>query len=209
MSHYNSAYFEWQQKAGQLAGTGNLSFYSSFIREQDHVLDFGCGGGFLLSNISCAGKLGIEINEDARRRAAMNGIETVSSTEECPDEWADVIISCHALEHTSNPLNELKALYPKLKPKGKIIFMVPYERNVHYKPNDINQHLFTWSEMNLGNLFTLAGYRVIKVEELHHRFPPGSARIKNYLGNSTFQIASRIYGLIRRNITQVRIVATK
>ncbi|HEV7621856.1 MAG TPA: class I SAM-dependent methyltransferase [Flavisolibacter sp.] len=209
MSYYNSKYFQWQQKAGELAGKANLFFYKSFIGINDNVLDFGCGGGYLLSQIQCKSKLGIEINEEARKHASMNGVKTMEKTYHCSNDWADVIISCHALEHTFDPLSELKNLYPKLKVNGKIIFVVPYERKVHYKPNDVNQHLFTWSEMNLANLFTCAGYKVLQVKEFHHRFLPSSAFIMKYFGIKGFHFVSRIYGFFSRDITQIRVIAAK
>jgi SAM-dependent methyltransferase len=183
--------------------------YERNINPEDNVIDFGCGGGFLLANFKCRNKIGIEINPEARKIASSNGIETVSQVNEIPDAWADVIISCHALEHTNRPLDELIALYPKLKTKGKIIFVVPYERKAPFKQNDINQHLYTWSEMNLGNLFTKAGYKVIKVEEIHHRFPPYSHQLVRLLGERLFYGVSRIYGSLRRKMTQVRVVAEK
>ena len=209
MSHYNKKYFDWQHKLGLIAGRNNLFLYERYIDPEDNVIDFGCGGGFLLGNIGCKNKIGIEINPEARKLASSNGVETVSSVSEIPDAWADIIISCHALEHTSRPLDELISLYPKLKAKGKIIFVVPYERNVAFEPNDINQHLYTWSRMNLGNLFTKAGYNVIKVDEIHHRFPPFSRQLVSLLGENLFYGISRIYGSIRRKITQVRVVAEK
>jgi SAM-dependent methyltransferase len=209
MSHYDQDYLEWQSKFGRLSGRGNLFLYRDHIRPQDNVIDFGCGGGFILANIKCKGKLGIEINPEARKLAAINKVEAVQSPQEVPDDWADVIISCHALEHTHRPLDELQTLYPKLKKGGKIIFVVPYERKNPYKLNDINQHLYTWSEMNLGNLFTHAGYVVKDVKEVRHRFPPYSYKLIDLLGDKLFYFASLAYGNCRTGITQVRIIAEK
>ncbi len=209
MSHYNEEYFSWQQKLGLLAGKGNLFLYNSFIKPGDNVIDFGCGGGFLLANLNGKNKIGIEINPEARKQATANGVQTVERVDEIPDSWADVIISSHALEHTHRPLDELRSLYPKLKPKGKIVFVVPYERKMPFKPGDINQHLYTWSEMNLGNLFVLAGFSVKKVEEIHHRFPPKSTWLIKALGDNLFYLAAKVYGNFRRIMTQVRVVAEK
>jgi SAM-dependent methyltransferase len=209
MSHYNNAYFKWQQTAGELAGRINLFLYKKYIQPGDRVIDFGCGGAYLLANLQCAEKLGIEINPEARKQAAANGIKTVDGISQAPDGWADVIISCHALEHTFQPLDEIKSLMPKLRPGGKIIFVVPYERKVRYKANDINQHLYTWSEMNLGNLFTLAGFKVLKVEEIHHRWPPMAHKLMNLVGYKGLNVLSRLYGSVSRKITQVRVVAEK
>jgi len=56
----------------------------------------------------------------------------------CWHRGADVIISNHALEHTLHPLQELEALLPKLKPGGKVVFVVPCESIARkHKPDDI------------------------------------------------------------------------
>lgn len=209
MSHYNIEYFDWQHQLGLLAGRGNLFLYERYIKTDDNVIDFGCGGGFILANLQCREKIGIEINPEARKIAAANNIKTVPGVQDVQDNWADVIISCHALEHTQRPLDELRSLYPKLKKNGKIIFVVPYERNFPYKPNDINQHLYTWSAMAFGNLFTAAGYKVIEAKEIHHRFPPFSHRLIRILGDKLFYLVAKAYGHVKRKMTQVRVVAEK
>ncbi len=209
MKHYNEDYFNWQKNIGAFGGVVNLFKFEKYIREDDKVLDFGSGGGFLLANIQCKEKLGVEINPTARANANKLGINTLPSNEQIKDEWADVIISHHALEHVEHPLSVLQELYKKLKPDGKIIFVVPMERNNRYVPNDINFHLYTWSEMNLGNLFTLAGFQVKEVKEIKHRWPPHFMKIRKSVGPTIFNTICKVYARYRSDISQVRVVATK
>lgn len=67
--HYDHDYFKWQKSLGEFGGWANLSKFSEFIKETDSVLDFGCGGGFLLKNLNCKKKFGIEINIPALENA--------------------------------------------------------------------------------------------------------------------------------------------
>ena len=152
MSHYKEEYFNWQKEVGEFGGIANLFKFEKHIALDDSVIDFGSGGGFLLANLNCKQKIGVEINDVARSYSKELGIESVESIEMVEDNWADVIISNHALEHVENPLSSLKKILSKLKTGGKIIFVVPHERKQLYKENDKHQHLFTWSEANLGNL---------------------------------------------------------
>jgi cyclopropane fatty-acyl-phospholipid synthase-like methyltransferase len=56
------AYFTWQKNGGQKAAIYNRKFFSPFIREDHAVLDFGCGGGYMLQALSCRTKTGVDIN---------------------------------------------------------------------------------------------------------------------------------------------------
>ena len=73
-----------------------------------NVLDFGCGGGYIISSLTCKRRIGIEINEIARQEAAEKGIEVYKYSNEVPDDSCDLIISNHALEHVSAPYEEIK-----------------------------------------------------------------------------------------------------
>lgn len=79
-SHYDEKYFEWQRKVGKFGGIANLFKFEEYIESDSDILDFGCGGGFLLSNIQTSGKkIGVEINPSARDVAKQNGIECKES----------------------------------------------------------------------------------------------------------------------------------
>ena len=208
--YYDEKYFDWQKSIGEFGGWANLTKFSSFISKDDDVLDFGCGGGYLLKNIECKKKTGIEINSSAAEIARENGLEVYFSSDDVPDDYIDVIISDNALEHTHYPLNELKKLYKKLRRNGKIIFVVPCENiSYAYKQNDINQHLYSWSPMCIGNLFALAGFSVIESKPYIHKWPPYYTKIAKLGGRKTFDAVCRIYGQLKREWFQVRIIAEK
>lgn len=209
-SHYDEKYFDWQASIGEFGGWANQSKFIEYISSNSRVLDFGCGGGFLLKSVKCGKKVGVEVNPSAVETARKNNIEVFSSVEEIPDEYVDIIISNNALEHTLQPLNELKSLYKKLTVGGKLIFIVPCESiSYSYKFNDINHHLYSWSPMCIGNLFTEAGFSVIESKPYIHKWPPGYKFIAKVGGRRLFEIICRIYGRIERSWFQVRVVAEK
>ena len=206
-SYYSEKYFSWQAPIGEFGGWANVTKFRDFIKPSDRLIDYGCGGGYLLSRIECAERVGIEINPAARETARGMGIRAVGSAAEIADGWADVIISNHALEHTTRPLDELKDLLPKLKVGGKAVFFVPCESiRCAYRPGDVNQHLYSWSPMNLGNLFTLAGFRVETVEPFLHKWPR-RYRFWSRFGRGVFDCVSRIYARWERTWFQVRVIA--
>lgn len=209
MSHYGREYFDWQKEMGEFGGRENLFKFAGFIKPSDKVLEFGCGGGFLLSNISCAAKMGIEINPHARANAAKLGLTVVENASGVPDGWADVIISDNVLEHTFCPLEELRKLRPKLRDGGRAVFVIPHELEMKYDPGDINQHLYTWNSLCAGNLFKTAGFSVEAITPIKYLWPPMAYGIRRYLGRFVFGLACGLYCRLLGRWHQLRVVAVK
>lgn len=209
-NHYDEKYFSWQESIGRFGGWAELPKFSALIEPHHCVVDFGCGGGYLLKELDCKKKLGVEINPAAAAIAATNGVIVAKSASELPDDCADVIISNHALEHTLNPYQELKQLHRVLKPDGKIVVVVPCE-TIHSKfiEKDINNHLYTWNPMTLGNLLTEAGFCVIDSSPYFHKWPPTKEFIVRFFGRGMFHCISRIYAHIDRRNFQVKCIANK
>jgi SAM-dependent methyltransferase len=208
-AHYDADYFDWQQDLGRFGGWANQTKFAGFISPTDTVLDFGCGGGYLLEQLNCAERIGIEVNpvalEEARKRVPV----VYQNVNEVQSDSVDVVISNNALEHTLHPLKELESLYRILRPGGRIVMAVPCERESYsYAPNDINFHLYSWSPMAIGNLLTQAGFNVEKSEPYLHKWPPHYLKIAKF-GRTVFEIACKIYGRLNRKWVQVRAVAIK
>ena len=168
--HYNEAYFQRQSRNGEFAGRVNTATFQPHIRPQDTVIDFGCGGGYLLKNIVCSTRIGIEINTVAAETARAHGVTVYSATDDVPKDQADVVISNHALEHTRQPLIELGKLYERLRPGGRIVILVPAESILRrFRRPDLYHHLYTWSPMCLGNLLEEAGFQRVEASAYFHR----------------------------------------
>lgn len=65
--HYNSDYFDWQKTkgGGGFGGWAEPHKFFQYISMDAVVIDFGCGGGFLLDRLKCREKIGIEPNPAA------------------------------------------------------------------------------------------------------------------------------------------------
>jgi SAM-dependent methyltransferase len=177
-SHYKgprgSAYHDWQAPIGEVGASLNLFKFAPQIQPTDTVVDFGCGTGGLLANIVCAKRLAVEVNVDSARIAKSRGIEVFANARELPMGIADVVITNHALEHTLDPLSELVCLRDALRAGGRLLAVVPCERDSRaYAPGDINHHLFTWTPLTFGNLLDEAGYRVESSVILWHAWRTG------------------------------------
>ncbi len=194
-SHYDGAYFDWQRQCGRFGGWADLPKFLPHLNSTDAVLDFGCGGGYLLRALPHTDKCGLEINPAARSEATEAGLRVFASVDEIPLARFDVIISNHALEHCRRPFDEIIALKTKLRPGGRMLFYVPTETSARaYRPNNQDRHLYTWSPLNLGNLFAEAGMEVVFARAYHHRWPPHYASIRRVFGDRGFHLAAVVYG---------------
>lgn len=208
IKHYDKNYFNWQKSIGEFGGIANLYKFEDYITDADTVLDFGCGGGYLLKNIIAKEKVGLDVSSAAIQEAKnKNQINAVQHIQELPDDHFDIIISNHALEHIENPLQTIKDLRFKLRKNGKAVFVVPHEdTRGEFKDGDINMHLYTWNQMTLGNLFKVAGYSVKKVDKIQFQWKPEFAKIIEDDGWSRFNDVCRELA-IKNNNFQIRIIA--
>lgn len=213
-NHYQDDYFNnFQKRLGEFGGIANKFLFEDHIQQNDTVLDFGCGGGFLLKNLDCKQKIGVEINPVAREFCNKeNKVTCYESLDAVQDNSVDVIISSHCLEHVTSPFDIIQQLNKKLKVGGRIVIVVPLESHKYkWVPNDINNHLYSFSPMNLGNLLQGTGFTRIAVEPVLHQWVPRFFRIQKTFGWKGFHRLSWIYGKYFTNkaLTQVKATAIK
>jgi len=170
-------YFRWQSAGGARDAAAVAPKFAPYIRPTDTVLDFGCGGGFLLSALACARRIGVDLNPAALNAAAGLGIECHAELDEVPEGSADVAISHHALEHVPHPIGALAQLRSRLRPGGRLLLCVPiddWRTQRVYDDNDIHHHLYTWTPQLLGNALSEAGFAVLPadIQVLHYAVHP-------------------------------------
>lgn len=197
--YYDDAYFRWQKEMGIFGAKKKIAYFSPYIKKEMTVVEFGSGGGYLLDKIEAKRKIGIEINDSARKEAETQGLECVKYTKELADETADLIISTSVLEHCENPFGELVELRKKLREGGMIVFHVPNEScDTEYQKSEINNHLYTWNCLNLGNLFKAAGFFVKSVEKLISEWPEHFMEVDDEISDVLFDSISKIKGSARK-----------
>jgi 2-polyprenyl-3-methyl-5-hydroxy-6-metoxy-1,4-benzoquinol methylase len=89
MNTYNKEYFIYQK----IIGSKNRNIanrFDEYISPNSVVLDFGCGGGYLLDCLNCKHKIGIDINVKALSSAKKKGIKTYTNLKFINDESVDL-----------------------------------------------------------------------------------------------------------------------
>jgi len=91
--HYNKKYFDYQQNIGKFSGLANRIKFEELVLKNQAVLDFGCGGGYLLNTFKNIKKYGVEINKYARTIAVKkNNLIVFKSSSKLPSNFFDLII---------------------------------------------------------------------------------------------------------------------
>ena len=215
-AHYagekGSKYFEWQNQFGARSGKIEARKFARLMSSEATLLDFGCGSGHLLNALDAKNKIGLEINPHAVAHAEKLGIKVFSDISEIPDEFVDIVISNHALEHVPAPLESVQELRRVMKKNGKLSICVPiddWRRAKTFDPQDINNHLHTWTPQLLGNLFVEAGFKAsnLDIAILRKSWFPGTKYLWKY--EKLFDLLCTIYCLVKRNGYQIVINATK
>jgi SAM-dependent methyltransferase len=215
--HYQGSlgakYFEWQNRNASITGRIDGRKFCSYVKDGDAVLDFGCGGGSVLSSLNCARRLGVEVNPAARAEAVRHGIECYESLLEVPDGCIDVAISNHALEHVIHPIGVLKELRKKLKENGTLVLCLPIDDwrvERHFDPSDINHHLHTWTPQLLGNSLCEAGFQPDKfsIGVLSHAWFPGTARVFDRVPERLFDLLCGFYSILVKRRQLFAVVRT-
>ncbi|MEO4000083.1 class I SAM-dependent methyltransferase [Mesorhizobium sp. CAU 1732] len=209
-AHYDTSYLDLTKDAARVSAEIDLFKFENEIKPTDRVVDFGCGGGFILGALNAREKIGVEINPASVALARSKGLTIVGGLGDVEDDWADVIISHHALEHVDDPLGVIKAMRSKLRPGGKVVIVTPNESfKMRYRSDDRNYHLFTWSPSNLGNLLKRGGFARIEAQPVHHRWPPYWWMFNRVLPKSAMHWLCVANGRARTAISQVKAIGYK
>lgn len=143
------------------------SFYFEGIPQHSDIFEFGGALGYNLLALAKEHTCHmLELSEVGRSNAAKFGIRTYSDLGDLGDKKFDYILCRHVLEHVDNPLEILCTLKKYLKPRAKLILVLPVEKN-DAKPvqDEIDHHLFTWNPRTILNLLSKAGF-----ENKHYRY---------------------------------------
>jgi SAM-dependent methyltransferase len=195
-------YFAWQGSGAPLGARIELAKFEPHVAPDDTVVDFGCGGAWLLELLEAGKRVGVEPNPAARAAAAARGLEVVASSADLPDAFADVVISNHALEHTISPWHELRELHRCLKPGGRLVLWLPlddWRTQRRLSGEDINHHLHTWTPLLLRNLLEEAGFEVRECKVETHAWPQFHEVLFQRLPRKAFDALARVWAFATRH----------
>ena len=183
------------------------------VRPTDTVVEFGAGLGWNLAHLNCARRIATDLEDFLPANLKQAGVEFHSDASALPQATANIIICHHVLEHVENPREMLHEARRILKPNGKILIFVPYEKEAkyrHYDPNEPNHHLFSWNAQTLGNLVAAQHFAVESCEigEFGYDRFASKLALRFHLGENAFRAIRGFTHLLRPG-REVHLVATK
>lgn len=195
-NYYNKKYFEFQKSIGQFAVLMFSDFYNKHINKNMKVVDFGCGGGYLLENIRCKQKIGIEINKILHDDLRAKGIIPYENLSSIKDGEIDVFIMHSVIGHLKNPLEVVHQMKKKLNDKGIVIVYLVHDNYNFDLLNDINNIYFSFSRRNIRNVFNSKKFKLVYHKHYTSSWPPYYRKIYQYFGKKIFKIISFCFGLL-------------
>ena len=211
------AYHEWKRGIPPAAfpwvARLRAEKFAPHVRATDTVIEFGVGAGWNLAELKCARRIGFDVSEFLAPAVRESGIEFVSASAALTDASADVVICHHMLEHALNPAVSLTEIRRVLKPGGRLLLHVPFEkerRYRHHDPAEPNHHLFSWNAQTLGNLVMECGFKLesASIAEFGYDRAAAAIAVRASLGERGFRFV-RAFGHLLRPAAEVRVVATK
>lgn len=184
-----------------------------YIQPGDSVLEYGVGLGWNLAALQCARKIGLDVGEFLESAVRQRGIEFVTDAAAIPDSSIDAVICHHALEHAWQPTHVLADILRVLRPSGRLLLFVPYEKERRFRrfnPDEPNHHLYSWNVQTLGRLVQDAGFTVQDAfigDFGQERFAAAWAT-RLGLGEGGFR-ACRFIANRLKNEEEVRVIAAK
>lgn len=195
-------YFAYQNAAAADMAKVSCRKFAPFIKAGDRVLDFGCGGGWILSELRAAVKMGVEVNAAARKVCEANGIRVLESAASlAAGERFDKIITHHCLEHVPCPIQALAELRAVLKPGGLLIAVVPmddWRMQRDFSGHDKDHHLHTWTPRLLANTLVEAGLEPVSHRIIAHTWPRHWELLNRWLPSCLANAACAACSVIRR-----------
>ena len=184
------------------------------LKKEDFVLDVGCGTCYLLKNLKCIKKYGIDIVEPPFLKEVLKkGVVFIKKSisripEEIKNIKFDVIIFSHILEHLSDPYNILKKYLRLLKNHGKIIILLPIN-----EPSLVHNNLMDVERILL--ILKKANFNIIIKTNLFFKLPNYTKKkmyiflFNNYFSPLILPIIDRFLKMLKYPPHQYFIVAEK
>jgi SAM-dependent methyltransferase len=187
--------------------------FQSHIEPTDTVLELGAGFGWNLAQLRCARRVATDLEDHLPADLKKSGVEFLRTSTALLPESIDVIICHHVLEHVSAPPSMLAECARLLRPTGRLLLNVPFEKERRYRrfdPAEPNHHLYSWNVQTLGNLLSLHDFQIeqIALQKFGYDRAAAAMALRLKLGEGGFRLIRR-FALLLKPAHEIAAVARK
>ncbi len=148
------------------------------FRGEGRILDVGCGPGKLLRVLREQGwdVYGVDFSplavEYARSKHNLNVTLGELATAGYKDNFFDVVMFSHSLEHIYEPVETLREVHRILRPGGLLMICIPNAGSLEARVFgkwwvqwDVPRHLFHFTKATMAQLLSKAGFRLVGIKD--------------------------------------------
>ncbi len=161
-----------------------FQYAKKFIKNNDKVLEVGCGKGEFARIVPTNCYVGLDSSEKAKKMANKNGVriknESIELHAQNHQDYYDVVCSFQVLEHVPDPFSFLNSSIQTLKKGHFLIIAVPSENSFlkHVTNGALNMpphHISRWSDDTLDYLTKIFDLELLeiyheKIQPIHRRY---------------------------------------
>ena len=210
---YNSAYYE--SHYGRLLGDDQYFNLRALywkkaitavqeVSEDSLILDYGCGTGQV--SMAFPNTHYYDVAEFSRELIKKRGKVVYDDVSGIPSGEFHFLLSSHSLEHSPRPYEDLQNFRRFVKPKGRLLLILPVEQDFHTTLKvDSNNHLYCWTFQTICNLLHAAGWEPLFETYIYDSFGLGTL-IKLMPAPKAVSLAWKL-GRLKKSFKSMMIVA--
>ena len=175
-----------------------FEFAKNYIKDDDSVLEIGCGAGSFGKYVNQEQYVGLEYTERAVQMARSKGLkvhnESIEVYSRKNKNLFDVVCFYQVLEHVEHPRDFLRCAIECVKPGGLLVVSVPSDDSflalsVNNILNMPPHHITRWSDQALRNLTKLLNVELVCI---HHELL-SDVHLQGYLQTIVLRMLSSKY----------------